>query len=92
MGKFITREDGHYICEEDYKQSKEKCDHCGLPMLDRVLTAIDKKYHPACFRYLLQQTGRNAFLTSNNAELESFGLIINDLIVTHISHSRTECI
>jgi len=50
MGKFLTREDGKYICEEDYKQSKDKCDHCGLPMLERVLTAMNKKFHPACFR------------------------------------------
>ena len=47
MGKFITREDGHYICEEDYMQSKEKCDHCGLPKLDRVQTAINKNFNPA---------------------------------------------
>jgi len=49
MGKFITKDDGKYVCEEDFKQSQAKCDHCGLPMLDRVLTAINKKFHPVCF-------------------------------------------
>jgi len=50
MGKFITTEDGKYICEHDFKQSKEKCAECGLPMLEKVLTAMEKKFHPACFR------------------------------------------
>jgi len=50
MGKFFTTEEGKHICEEDYKQTKEKCHHCKLPMLDRILTVEEKKFHPACFR------------------------------------------
>merc|ERR1719305_1392785 len=42
--------DGRFLCEHDYQQTREKCDHCKLPLLDRVLTAMDRKFHPACFR------------------------------------------
>jgi len=51
-GKFFTTSDG-VLCEVDYKQSRDKCHHCGLPMTDRILTALEKKYHPACFRCAL---------------------------------------
>merc|ERR1712192_313257 len=49
-GKFFTEPDGRFLCEHDYQQMREKCDHCKLPLLDRVLTAMEKKFHPACFR------------------------------------------
>jgi len=49
-GKFFTEPDGRFLCEHDYQQTREKCDHCKLPLLDRVLTAMEKKFHPTCFR------------------------------------------
>jgi len=49
-GKFYTTGEGAWLCEQCYKDSKEKCAHCSLPMLDSVLTAMEKKYHPSCFR------------------------------------------
>jgi len=49
-GKFFTEPDGRFLCEHDYQQTRDKCDHCKLPLLDRVLTAMEKKFHPACFR------------------------------------------
>ncbi|XP_023343817.1 thyroid receptor-interacting protein 6 isoform X2 [Eurytemora carolleeae] len=52
-GKFYTTADGKNICELDYKRSREKCFHCSLPMLDQILTALDRKYHPQCFRCAL---------------------------------------
>ena len=35
-GKFFTEPDGRFLCEHDYQQTREKCDHCKLPLLDRV--------------------------------------------------------
>jgi len=49
-GKFFTQKDGTFVCEQDYNQGRDKCDHCKLPVLDKVLTAVDKKFHPSCFR------------------------------------------
>jgi len=52
-GKFFTTKDGENICENDYKNSRDKCSHCNLPMLDKILTAMEKKFHPSCFRCAL---------------------------------------
>merc|ERR1712156_951827 len=52
-GKFFTEPDGGFLCELCYQQTREKCDHCKLPLLDRVLTAMEKKFHPSCFRCAL---------------------------------------
>ena len=35
-GKFFTEPDGRFLCEHDYQQTREKCEHCKLPLLDRV--------------------------------------------------------
>lgn len=65
-GKFYSQEDGSFLCEHDYNQSRDKCSHCKLPLLDKVLTAVDKKFHPACFRCALCDTALEAvpFLVS----------------------------
>jgi len=52
-GKFFTQKDGTFLCEQDYNQGREKCSHCHLPILDKLLTAVDKKFHPSCFRCAL---------------------------------------
>lgn len=52
-GKYYTTAEGENLCETDYKKTREKCAHCTLPILDQILTALDKKYHPNCFRCAL---------------------------------------
>merc|ERR1712106_504241 len=49
-GKYIPKEGGKFICEKDFQQTEDKCDHCGQPMLERVLSAVNKQFHPACFK------------------------------------------
>jgi len=56
-GKFFTTKDGKNICELDYKNSQPKCSHCSLPMLDKILSGMDRDYHPACFRCALCDAG-----------------------------------
>ncbi|KAG1651376.1 Lipoma-preferred partner [Nymphon striatum] len=36
-------------CEEDYLNTLEKCSVCTKPILDRILRATGKPYHPTCF-------------------------------------------
>ncbi|XP_003738026.1 lipoma-preferred partner homolog [Galendromus occidentalis] len=40
---------GEPYCEEDYLDTLEKCSKCQKPILDRILRATGKPYHPACF-------------------------------------------
>jgi len=49
IGKFYTTDDQRWLCDNDWRLRQPRCSLCGLPILDRVLTALDKKYHPACF-------------------------------------------
>jgi len=66
--KFYTTEDNKFICQLDYQQSRTKCSHCGLPILERILSAVDKKFHPDCFRCALCDAGLDGipFLLSGN--------------------------
>ncbi|RWS11928.1 lipoma-preferred partner-like protein [Dinothrombium tinctorium] len=41
--------DGKPYCEEDYLNTLEKCCVCTKPILDRILRATGKPYHPDCF-------------------------------------------
>lgn len=68
-GKFYTQKDGSFLCEQDYQQSREKCAHCTLPILDKVLAAVDNKFHPACFRCALCDIGLEgvSFLVSSGS-------------------------
>ncbi|XP_076306589.1 uncharacterized protein LOC143223063 isoform X2 [Tachypleus tridentatus] len=50
QGKSFYAMDGKPYCEEDYLNSLEKCCVCGNPILDRILRATGKPYHPACFK------------------------------------------
>ncbi|XP_013198944.1 lipoma-preferred partner homolog [Amyelois transitella] len=40
---------GKALCEKDYLATLEKCSICGDPILDRILRATGKPYHPRCF-------------------------------------------
>jgi len=68
-GKFYTTQGDKFLCELDYKQTRDKCSHCGLPILERILTALDQKYHPSCFRCSLCDTGLDGvpFLKSGSS-------------------------
>lgn len=65
-GKFYNQPDGSFLCEQDYLQSRDKCSHCSLPLVDRVLTAVERKFHPSCFRCALCDAALEGlpFLTS----------------------------
>lgn len=48
-GKPFYAKDGKPFCEEDYLNTLEKCCVCGARILDRILRATGKPYHPSCF-------------------------------------------
>lgn len=49
LDKFYTTDEGRWLCEEHYRLTKPKCHVCQLPVMERMLTAMDRKFHPACF-------------------------------------------
>lgn len=49
QGKPFYAIDGKALCESDYLNTLEKCSVCLKPILDRILRATGKPYHPQCF-------------------------------------------
>uniref|UniRef100_A0AAG5D8I0 LIM zinc-binding domain-containing protein n=1 Tax=Anopheles atroparvus TaxID=41427 RepID=A0AAG5D8I0_ANOAO len=49
QGKPFYALDGKPYCEEDYLNTLEKCSVCLKPILERILRATGKPYHPQCF-------------------------------------------
>ncbi|KAM3963292.1 uncharacterized protein ACR2FA_002657 [Aphomia sociella] len=49
QGKPFYAVDGQPFCEIDYYETLEKCSVCYKPILDRILRATGKPYHPTCF-------------------------------------------
>lgn len=49
QGKPFYALEGHPFCEEDYLNTLEKCSVCMEPILERILRATGKPYHPQCF-------------------------------------------
>ncbi|XP_017126202.1 paxillin homolog 1 isoform X1 [Drosophila elegans] len=49
QGKPFYALDGKPYCESDYLQTLEKCSVCMEPILERILRATGKPYHPQCF-------------------------------------------
>lgn len=45
--------DGKPFCQEGYMSTLEKCCKCMSPILDRILRATGKPYHPHCFTCLV---------------------------------------
>ncbi|KAG6449695.1 hypothetical protein O3G_MSEX006191 [Manduca sexta] len=49
QGKPFYAVDNQPYCEVDYHETLEKCCVCKTPILDRILRATGKPYHPNCF-------------------------------------------
>ncbi|XP_017869023.1 PREDICTED: lipoma-preferred partner homolog [Drosophila arizonae] len=49
QGKPFYALEGQPFCEYDYLQTLEKCSVCLKPILERILRATGKPYHPQCF-------------------------------------------
>ncbi|CAB4065880.1 ZDHHC9_14_18 [Lepeophtheirus salmonis] len=49
QGKPFYALDGKPLCENDYLNTLEKCAKCLQPIMDRILRATGKPYHPQCF-------------------------------------------
>ncbi|CAG5055651.1 unnamed protein product [Parnassius apollo] len=49
QGKPFYAVEGQPYCEVDYYETLEKCSVCNKPILDRILRATGKPYHPTCF-------------------------------------------
>ncbi|XP_055922358.1 zyxin isoform X2 [Eupeodes corollae] len=49
QGKPFYALDGKPYCEVDYLNTLEKCSVCMKPILERILRATGKPYHPQCF-------------------------------------------
>ncbi|XP_030379754.1 zyxin [Scaptodrosophila lebanonensis] len=49
QGKPFYALEGKPYCEYDYLQTLEKCSVCLKPILERILRATGKPYHPQCF-------------------------------------------
>lgn len=49
QGKPFYALEGKPYCEEDYLNTLEKCSVCLKPILERILRATGKPYHPQCF-------------------------------------------
>lgn len=49
QGKPFYAVEGQPYCEIDYYETLERCSVCDQPILDRIIRATGKPYHPNCF-------------------------------------------
>jgi len=50
QGRPFYAVEGKPHCEECYMNTLERCSVCNKPILDRILRATGKPYHPQCFK------------------------------------------
>ncbi|CAG0891450.1 unnamed protein product [Cyprideis torosa] len=50
QGRPFYAVDGLPYCEKDYLDRLEKCTECDKPIMDRILRATGRPYHPRCFK------------------------------------------
>ncbi|XP_067166950.1 filamin-binding LIM protein 1 [Apteryx mantelli] len=48
-GQRYYQKDGRPICDACYKASLERCTKCQAPILEHIVRALGKGYHPGCF-------------------------------------------
>ncbi|XP_050339312.1 uncharacterized protein LOC126765675 isoform X1 [Bactrocera neohumeralis] len=53
QGKPFYALDGKPLCKYDYLQTLEKCSVCMKPIMERILRATGKPYHPQCFTCII---------------------------------------
>lgn len=49
-GQSFYQKDGRPFCEPCYQDTLEKCGKCGEVVRDHVIRALDRAFHPTCFR------------------------------------------
>ena len=56
-GQHFYAVDRRACCESCYVATLEKCSTCSQPILDRILRAMGKAYHPGCFTCVVCHRG-----------------------------------
>uniref|UniRef100_UPI00398E3518 filamin-binding LIM protein 1 isoform X2 n=1 Tax=Pristiophorus japonicus TaxID=55135 RepID=UPI00398E3518 len=49
VGKTYYNLDGNPHCDSCYQNTMEKCGKCGKALMDQIIRAMDKAFHPQCF-------------------------------------------
>jgi len=69
-GKFFNL-DNDRLCEDDFLKTREKCHRCSQPIMESSLRALERIYHPECFRCSMcpkTLEGTQFFITNDTKE------------------------
>ncbi|XP_016971752.2 paxillin homolog 1 [Drosophila rhopaloa] len=75
QGKPFYALDGKPYCEYDYLQTLEKCSVCMKPILERILRATGKPYHPQCFTCVVCGKSLDGLLFTVDATNQNYCII-----------------
>lgn len=59
------------LCEDCFEKTRDKCYRCSMPILEASLTALERIYHPDCFKCSMcpkTLQGRQFFITEDTNE------------------------